>query len=358
MKRLALPLSILFGFPLVVTTQSTAQSPNYTLQLKANSDKCLQKKNPDWENGNPIHLWDCGVDKDNESWIYNAQTGQIRAKANPNKCLHKKNPDWENGNPIHLWDCGVDKDNESWIYNAQTGQIRAKANPSKCLHKKNPDWENGNPIHLWDCDVDKDNESWEKTIFAVNSHTTNTNNPKPAQTAPVKPVAANDDADSTCSGSNQLTSAEIQEILRVHNAARAEVNVPPLKWNCKLADFAQDWVNKDVWGHSSSEDRQKIILGSYSGENLAAAAPSSQNIATNGPTGWWQEKAFWNSESVSCQSGKVCGHYTQMVWRDTTEVGCGLNRKSSAMGGEWTQNSVYLSCVYNPGGNISGRKPF
>lgn len=267
MKRIAWPLSILFGFTFAVTTQSTAQSPNYTLQLNAN--------------------------------------------------------------------------------------------PDKCLHKKNPDWENGNPIHLWDCGVDKSNESWKKTIFAVNSSTTNINNPIPVQTAPVTPVAANDGSGSTCSGSNQLTSAEIQEILRVHNAARAEVNVPPLKWNCKLADFAQNWVNRDVWGHSSSEDRQKIILGSYSGENLAAAAPSSENIVvTNGPTGWWQEKAFWNSDSVSCQAGKVCGHYTQMVWRDTTEVGCGINRKSSAMGGEWAQNSVYLSCVYNPGGNISGRRPF
>jgi len=312
MKRLILPLSILFGLTCVVTAQSTAQSPSYTLQLKANPDKCLQKMNPDWENGNPIHLWDCDVDKDNESWIYDAQTGQIRAKANPDKCLHKKNSDWENGNPIHLWDCGVDKNNESW----------------------------------------------KKTIFAVNRPTTNTNNPTSSQTAPVTPIAANDDSGSTCSGTNQLTSAEIQEILRVHNAARSEVNVPPLKWNCKLANFAQNWVNRDVWEHSSSEDRRKIIVGSYSGENLAAAAPSSENIATNGPTSWLEEKAFWNNDSLSCQAGEVCGHYTQMVWRDTTEVGCGVNRKSSAMGGKWTQNSVYLSCVYNPGGNIGGRRPF
>ncbi|MCL1490444.1 MAG: CAP domain-containing protein [Pseudanabaena sp. Salubria-1] len=358
MKRVALPLSILFGVTLAVTTQSSAQSPNYTLQLKANSDKCLQKMNPDWENGNPIHLWDCGVDQNNESWVYNAQTGQIRAKANPDKCIQKMNPDWENGNPIHLWDCGIDTNNESWIYNAQTGQIRAKANPDKCIQKMNPDWENGNPIHLWDCGVDKKNESWKKTIFAVDSSTNNANNPSPAKTVPVAPVSANDDSGSTCSGANQLTSAEIQEILRVHNAARAEVNVPPLKWNCKLADFAQDWVNRDAWGHSSSADRQKIIVGSYSGENLAGAAPSSNNIATTGPTGWWEEKAFWNSASASCQAGEVCGHYTQMVWRDTTEVGCGLNRKSSVMGGKWTQNSVYLSCVYNPGGNIGGKKPF
>ncbi|MBW4518327.1 MAG: hypothetical protein KME16_01155 [Scytolyngbya sp. HA4215-MV1] len=209
---------------------------------------------------------------------------------------------------------------------------------------------------------------------AGNPPAANTNTTPPAQTAPVvpkpaqvvpnptpavqtTPAPANGNTGSTCSGTNQLTNAEIQEILRVHNAARAEVNVPPLKWNCKLADFAQSWVDRDVWEHSSGNAREKI-LGSYSGENLAAAAPSSANIATDGPTGWWGEKAFWNNATGSCQAGKACGHYTQMVWRNTTEVGCGLNRKSSAMGDDWKQNSAYLSCVYNPGGNYGGQKPF
>lgn len=215
---------------------------------------------------------------------------------------------------------------------------------------------------------------------AGNPPVANTNNSVPAQTAPIgqtapaapaapaaqtapaapaAPVVANSSAASTCSGANQLTNAEIQEILRIHNAARAEVNVPPLKWNCKLADFAQNWVNKDVWEHSSSEEREKIIVGSYAGENLAAAAPSDAAIATSGPTGWWKkEKPFWNNATGQCQSGKVCGHYTQMVWRKTTEVGCGLKRKSNAMGSDWQGNSAYLSCVYNPGGNYGGEKPF
>ncbi|OLP19684.1 hypothetical protein BST81_03840 [Leptolyngbya sp. 'hensonii'] len=162
MNRIVLSLSIFFG----LTLTASALPPNYTLWLKANSTKCLQKMNPSWENGNPIHLWDCGVERNNESWVYDVKTGQIRAKANPAKCLQKKEPGWENGNPIHLWDCGVDRDNESWVYDVKTGQIRAKANPSKCLQKKEPGWENGNPIHLWDCGVDRDNESWQNTIFA------------------------------------------------------------------------------------------------------------------------------------------------------------------------------------------------
>jgi pathogenesis-related protein 1 len=155
-----------------------------------------------------------------------------------------------------------------------------------------------------------------------------------------------------------LTNAEIDEILRVHNAARAAVKVPPLTWNCKLAEFSQAWANRDVWGHSSGADRRNVISGSYVGENLAAAAPATQPIATSGPTDWWDEKQFWNNSAKACEPGKVCGHYTQMVWRATTEIGCGLNRKSSALGSQWQGNSAYLACTYNPGGNYNGEAPY
>lgn len=177
--------------------------------------------------------------------------------------------------------------------------------------------------------------------------------PNPLPVAKPAPAAVTGNS-STCSGPNQVTAAEIQEILRVHNEARAEVNVPPLKWNCKLAEFAQKWVDRDVWKHSSGEDREKI-LGTYSGENIAG---DGEDIATSGPTNWLSEKAFWNNATGSCQPGKVCGHYTQMVWRTTTEIGCGIKRKSGVLGEEYRESTAYLSCVYNPAGNFGDEKPF
>ncbi len=152
---------------------------------------------------------------------------------------------------------------------------------------------------------------------------------------------------------NQLTDSDVQTILDIHNKARAEVGVAPLVWNCKLADYAQRWVNKDLWAHSSNQDRNQIIPGSPSGENIAAAAPATQPIATIGPLDWLSEKKFWDPKAGQCKAGKVCTHYTQVVWQKTTQIGCGVNRKSSAMGSQWSQNSLYLSCVYNPAGNYS-----
>ena len=127
------------------------------------TDICFHKKYPDWKNGNPIHLWDCNQGPDeNKTWVYDSDTGYIRAKSNPSKCFHKKYPDWKNGNPIHLWDCNQGPDeNKTWVYEPDTGYIRAKFNRSMCFHKKYPDWKNGNPIHLWDCNQGPDeNKTW------------------------------------------------------------------------------------------------------------------------------------------------------------------------------------------------------
>lgn len=166
-------------------------------------------------------------------------------------------------------------------------------------------------------------------------------------------------ANSACDeGVTQLTDEEISEILRVHNEARAEVGVAPLTWNCTLAEFAQSWADQDVWEHSSQSQREGIIPDSYVGENLAAAAPADRTLSDWGAVDWYGEIADWDNDSGTCAAGKVCGHYTQMVWQNTTEIGCGINRSSSVMGSEWANNSVYLVCNYNPGGNYGGERPY
>jgi len=71
---------------------------------------------------------------------------------------------------------------------------------------------------------------------------------------------------------------------------------------------------------------------------------------------WLREKANWNGGMFpsGCASGKVCGHYTQMFWRDTKEVGC-----ATAIGNDGTKNtSDYLVCRYSPLGNYNGQRPY
>lgn len=144
---------------------------------------------------------------------------------------------------------------------------------------------------------------------------------------------------------SKLTEAEVLSVLKQHNDARAEVGVPPLKWDCRLANYAQKWANQGNTEHSSDEQLSNIIPGIRVGENLAW---HSDPKAPPGFSGWMEEKPFWDNGNATCKAGEVCGHYTQIVWRTTTHVGCGINRNAP---GEFKQ---FFVCNYSPGGNDGG----
>ena len=165
------------------------------------------------------------------------------------------------------------------------------------------------------------------------------------------------------SPSSVLSVAAINGILTEHNRARRNVQpaaqvMPMLRWNQTLADFAQEYMNTCVGlVHSSSSTRQNPTRfgWSYIGENLAAGSSSAYLVATGGQV----STAAWNAEIVdyhygnnSCNPGRACGHYTQNIWATTTHVGCGYTRCESLT------YKNYWSCVYGPGGNYVGQKPY
>jgi hypothetical protein len=132
------------------------------------------------------------------------------------------------------------------------------------------------------------------------------------------------------------------EILAVHNAYRAEVGMPPLVWSATLASYAQNWANylvaNNLFQHSG---------GPY-GENLARGWPSGYWSDTSLVNLWGDEKQYFKCgifPDVST-TGDVVGHYTQMIWPTTTELGCGV--ASSDIYGKC------LVCEYNPPGNWIG----
>jgi len=147
-----------------------------------------------------------------------------------------------------------------------------------------------------------------------------------------------------CSGS-KLSEAEIRLILKQHNEARAEVGVPPLEWSCSLANYAQEWADQGVIEHSPDERLSGIIPGSYVGENILWDGRAKQPPSVKF---WLDEKLFWDNESATCQAGKVCGHYTQIVWRSTTQVGCGINKNLP------DEVKTFFVCNYSPGSNSEG----
>lgn len=142
-----------------------------------------------------------------------------------------------------------------------------------------------------------------------------------------------------CPGTNGLQEAEITALLDAHNKIRADVGLSKLKWNCRLADLAQEWATRGKFEHRANP---------VYGENLFVSSETNVLAAESVQT-WLMEKSFWNNSAGTCQTGKTCVHYTQMVWKSTTEIGCGINRKAS---GKW---KLLLVCNYNPMGNYAGK---
>ena len=135
-----------------------------------------------------------------------------------------------------------------------------------------------------------------------------------------------------------------QDVWDAHNRCRAEVGVAPLQWSDSLAASAQQWAN-----HLAATG---TFEHSHSGENLARGTTGAYSVTRL--FGMWENEKqhFVNGTFPNVSSDgnwMSVGHYTQVVWRDTTEVGCGL---ASGNG-----NDV-LVCHYNPAGNMSGQNAF
>lgn len=137
--------------------------------------------------------------------------------------------------------------------------------------------------------------------------------------------------------------AGIQQMLDTHNAWRKRTGVPPLTWSPQLANYAQEWATQLL-----RENRFEHRRNNLYGENLAWAG-GQQLSPERVVTMWAEEVKDYNYATNSCKPGKMCGHYTQVVWRNTKQVGCGMARGNG--------KEIWV-CNYNPPGNFVGQRPY
>ncbi|KAH8161785.1 hypothetical protein CIB48_g6468 [Xylaria polymorpha] len=127
-------------------------------------------------------------------------------------------------------------------------------------------------------------------------------------------------------------------ILNSTNFYREEHNATAVAWNETLAGYAADYLNSDAAG-GAAECKFAHSGGPY-GENLALGYADP----TAAVEGWGDERAKYNFDKPGFSA--ETGHFTQLVWKSTTDVGCG--RKLCGTRG-W-----YLACEYWPPGNVIG----
>ena len=146
----------------------------------------------------------------------------------------------------------------------------------------------------------------------------------------------------------QLKSNEKQEILAAQNRYRAEVNVTALNWSENLSHQAQECADYNA-ANFLPQGRQKHCPKSGFGQNIALATLSLHRTLSQMVDQWGDEKRnFINGEYPSVSATGSPGdvsHYTQIIWQETEDVGCG---KANSSGYE------ILVCDYSPRGNING----
>jgi len=154
--------------------------------------------------------------------------------------------------------------------------------------------------------------------------------PAPSQARPVLPLPA----------------AFAQRVLASHNAERTRLGLVPLRWSGDLATRAQVWAeqlsNIDKLEHST-----RAVRGN-TGENLWMGTAETYE-PEDMIDAFLDERAEFHPGTFPDVSStgrwKDVGHYSQIVWPGTTEVGCGL-----AM----NDDNEFLVCRYAPAGNVIG----
>ncbi|MBN2825562.1 MAG: hypothetical protein JXQ76_09575 [Campylobacterales bacterium] len=136
-----------------------------------------------------------------------------------------------------------------------------------------------------------------------------------------------------------------QDALNRHNAIRAEVfGGNDMAWDDTLAFGAQAYAD-----YLASTGRFEHDSSGY-GENLFAASYNTGYL--DAINSWYSEKSSYNYANNSCNG--VCGHYTQMVWKNSTKLGCG---KATYTKGSYSGGTVVV-CRYDPAGNYVGERPY
>jgi hypothetical protein len=155
--------------------------------------------------------------------------------------------------------------------------------------------------------------------------------------------------------------AALTGITTAHNQVRAQVDtagtsgpLSPLVWDDSLAATAAAWAHQcqdsDGDGLIDHNAGRSNGYSYYVGENIFASAGTA--TATSAVTAWTSETAHYHYATNTCDVDAVCGHYTQLVWRATQQVGCAL-----ASCPQLRFSSVVV-CDYGPGGNVNNQKPY
>ena len=182
---------------------------------------------------------------------------------------------------------------------------------------------------------------------------------------------------STCGNvmSRGITDQSIKDsIVKKHNELRSKVangdetngvgggqptasNMRSMVWSDELAKIAQRWTDQCNFGHDANRRTKKhdsVGQNAWKGWSTQnkPGAPNAKDLS-KAVQGWYDEVKDFPPGNVGAFSKAgatgMIGHYTQVVWAKSYEVGCGYIHYPD---GSW--NAEMFICNYGPGGNWLG----
>ena len=171
-----------------------------------------------------------------------------------------------------------------------------------------------------------------------------------------KPTGGTASGGKTASSSGSSGNAVANQYVDAINAVRSAVSqpanytgtwapLPEVVWSDTVAASAQAWANNLAANQSCNLVHES--QNTY-GENLAMGTNLTPKQAVDM---WAGEKSLytWSPSYSMADFNAGSGHYTQLVWRKSTQVGCGSATCA---------RSVVISCRFSPPGNVIGQAVF
>ncbi|KAI9923610.1 hypothetical protein ASPWEDRAFT_172072 [Aspergillus wentii DTO 134E9] len=156
---------------------------------------------------------------------------------------------------------------------------------------------------------------------------------------------------SSASGSSP-TNAYQSAILYNHNVHRSNHSASSLEWSASLESSARTLANKCVYQHDTSIDG-----GGY-GQNIGYGVEADNigqmisNLMYNDEMGYFAN--LYGQANPDMSLFDSWGHFTQIVWKASTAVGCATVTCQSLGNVDSSQPLPFTVCNYNPAGNYDG----
>jgi len=121
-----------------------------------------------------------------------------------------------------------------------------------------------------------------------------------------------------------------------------------VSWDATVATWAEAWVEQ----FRASCQPMHSPDGRPYGENIFWGTDVTLT-GVDAVNAWVSEKRYYDHATNTCSApdGESCGHYTQVVWSDSTTIGCAVILCDGSAG-------AIVICSYDPPGNFVGQSPY